>query len=264
VARATVDGVDDPRHDDITDAADVADVADVADAAQIKEARRRAGRAIRELGHAFVGRHATLEQIERLTDAVEGITAELWPRDHRSRLDTETDEHHRIEYPQGRFTHDFDDRPVSGNSSPYGLDLDLHRHGDEIEARLVLRSAHEGAPNRSHGGIVAALFDDVFGYVLGVVHQAAFTGDLYIRYHAATPLFRELACRVRLEEQLGRKLFLTGELTDVGTGEVVATSKATFIAVDPDAFAQLTAERPPPPDEGPATNDSTGPTTSVT
>ena len=47
---------------------------------------------------------------------------------------------------------------------------------------MTLRSAHEGAPNRSHGGIVAALFDDVFGFVLGVIHQAAFTGDLYIRY----------------------------------------------------------------------------------
>ena len=253
MTRATVDGVNDPTPDDTGDELD--------DAAQIKDARRRAGRAIRELGHAFIGRHATLEQIERLTEAVEGITAELWPQDHRSRLDTEGADHHQIEYPQGRFTHDFDDRPVSGNSSPYGLDLDLHRHGDEIEARLVLRSAHEGAPSRSHGGIVAALFDDVFGYVLGIIHQAAFTGDLYIRYHAATPLFHELACRVRLTEQLGRKLFLTGELTDVESGEVVATAKATFIAVDPDAFARLTAERPAPPDEGP--DRSTSQSTSV-
>jgi hypothetical protein len=30
---------------------------------------------------------------------------------------------------------------------------------------------------------------------------------------------------------------------------VVATAKATFIAVDPEMFARLTAERPAPPDE---------------
>jgi acyl-coenzyme A thioesterase PaaI-like protein len=154
-----------------------------------------------------------------------------------------------VDYPQGRFDHDFDDRPVSGRSSPWGLDLELHRYGDEIEARVTLRSAHEGAPNRSHGGIVAALFDDVFGYVLGVVQQPAFTGDLYIRYQAPTPLFRELACRVRLDSRVGRKLLLTGELTDVASGTVVTTAKATFIAVDPEAFARLTAERPAPPDE---------------
>lgn len=212
------------------------------------EARRRAGRAIRELGHAFVGRAATVDQLDHLAEVLEGITAELWPQAVRSR------EHSiatraQAAYPQGRISHDFDDRPVSGASSPWGLDLDLHRHGDEIEARLTLRSAHEGAPGRSHGGVVAALFDDVFGFVLGVVQQAAFTGDLYIRYHAPTPLFRELACRVRLAERRGRKLAMTGELVDVESGELLASAKATFIAVDPEAFARLTAARPAPPDE---------------
>ena len=75
----------------------------------------------------------------------------------------------------------------------------MHRHGDEIEARLTLRAAHEGAPDEAHGGIVAALFDDVFGFLLGVIQQAAFTGDLRIRFVAATPLApRSVACRVPL------------------------------------------------------------------
>jgi acyl-coenzyme A thioesterase PaaI-like protein len=216
---------------------------------EIQLARVRAGRAIRDLGHAFIGRHATLEQIEHLADVVEGINAELWPGAIRTRGDHTFADRQVVDYPQGRFDHDFDDRPVSGRSSPWGLDLELHRHGDEIEARVTLRSAHEGAPNRSHGGVVAALFDDVFGYVLGVIHQPAFTGDLYVRYLRPTPLFRELACRVRLSERFGRKLLLTGELTDVEAGTVVASATATFIAVDPEAFARQTAERPAPPDE---------------
>ena len=221
----------------------------MSDDAAVLEARARAGRAIRDLGHAFIGRHATLEQIERLTEVVEDVTDELWPQQQRSRGEHAFTDHQQEELPQGRFENRFDDRPVSGRSSPWGLDLDLHRHGDEIEARVTLRSAHEGAPDRSHGGVVSALFDDVFGYVLGVIHQAAFTGDLYVRYHAPTPLFRELGCRVRLDRREGRKLLMTGELTDVEAGTLVATARATFIAVDPEAFARLTAERPPPPDE---------------
>ena len=216
---------------------------------EIRAARRRAGRAIRDLGHAFIGRHATVDQIEHLSNVLEGITAELWPQDQRSRIDVDRGIDREIDYPQGRFTHDFDDRPVSGVSSPYGLDLDLHRHGDEIEALVTLRSAHEGAPGRSHGGVVAALFDDVFGFVLGVIKQSAFTGELTVRYHAATPLFSELACRVRLDHQDGRKIHLVGELTERSSGDLIATATATFIAVDPDMFARLTAERPPPPDE---------------
>lgn len=218
---------------------------------QILEARARAGRAIRDLGHAFIGRHATLDQIERLSDVLEDISAELWPAAMRTRGEHTFADRQEAEVPQGRFETTFDDRPVSGRSSPWGLDLDLHRYDDEIEARVTLRSAHEGAPNRAHGGVVAALFDDVFGYVLGVIHQAAFTGDLYLRYQSPTPLFEELACRVRLADREGRKLHLTGEMVNVTTDEVCVTAKATFIAVDPEAFARMTAERPAPPDESP-------------
>ncbi|MEO6653690.1 MAG: PaaI family thioesterase [Ilumatobacteraceae bacterium] len=218
---------------------------------QILEARVRAGTAIRDLGHAFIGRHATLEQIERLSEVLEDISAELWPAATRTRGEHAFADRQQAELPQGRFQTTFDDRPVSGRSSPWGLDLDLHRYDDEIEARVTLRSAHEGAPNRAHGGVVAALFDDVFGYVLGVIHQAAFTGDLYLRYQGPTPLFSELACRVRLADRAGRKLHLTGELVDVASGSVCVTATATFIAVDPEAFARMTAERPAPPDESP-------------
>ena len=215
----------------------------------ILEARARAGRAIRDVGHAFIGRHATVEQIDRLSDVLESITAELWPAEQRTRGLHDFGKEQQTDVPQGRFDNVFDDRPVSGRSSPWGLDLDLHRHGDEIEALLTLRSAHEGAPGRSHGGVVSALFDDVFGYVLGVIHTPAFTGDLHVRYEAPTPLFRKLSCRVRLSERIGRKLLLTGELTDVESGQLLATAKATFIAVDPELFKLLTAERPAPPDE---------------
>ena len=221
----------------------------MSDVDAILEARARAGKAIRDIGHAFVGRHATLEQIERLAQVLEDIGAELWPADLRSRPEQPFAEQQIEDYPQGRFEPRFDDRPVSGRSSPWGLDIALHRHGDEVDARVTLRAAHEGAPNRSHGGIISALFDDVFGYVLGVIHQAAFTGQLTVRYHAPTPLHRELSCRVRLDEQVGRKLLMVGTLTDVETGQLCASATATFIAVDPERFARLTAERPAPPDE---------------
>ena len=111
----------------------------------------------------------------------------------------------------------------------------------------MARSAYLGSSGC--GGIVAALFDDVFGYVLGIIAQPAFTGDLCVRYVAPTPLHRELACRVRLDERRGRKLLMSGELTDVESGQLLVTAKATFIAVDVEMFATLTAERPAPPDE---------------
>lgn len=215
----------------------------------IKAARRRAGRAVRDLNHAFIGRHATLEQLGRLADVLESINSELWPLDLRSHEQIRFVDRRTIDIPEGPIQHDFDDRPVSGASSPYGFDIEMHRHGDEIEALVTFRAAHEGPPGRCHGGLVAALFDDVFGYVLGIIHEAAFTGELSVRYLAPTPLFRPLSCRVRFAGRDGRKIFLGGELTDVESGTVVASGKATFITVDSTVFAPGTAARPAPPDE---------------
>lgn len=223
----------------------------VSDETDIIEARARAGQAIRDLGHAFIGREATFEQIEHLSDVVEGVTAALWPGEERSKGGRHEFSHSEPTHvPQGQFQHTFDDRPVSGRSSPWGLDPELHRRGDEIVALVTFRSAHEGAPGRAHGGVVAALFDDVFGSVLGIVNQAAFTGDLSVRYAAPTPLYRELVCRARMESREGRRIFMSGELTDADNDQVVVTAKATFLAVDPTAFANATATRPAPPDEG--------------
>jgi acyl-coenzyme A thioesterase PaaI-like protein len=213
-----------------------------------EQARIRAGAAMRDLGHAFVGRHMTVDQIDRLSDALESISAELWPGMPRRKAGAMDSPASDGEIPQGRIGQRFSDRPMSGAASPWGLDLDVHRHGDEIEARLSLGAAHEGAPGRCHGGIVAGLFDDVCGHVLGIVRQPAFTGELTVRYLAPTPLHRQLACRARLAERQGRKLFVTGELVDVETGEVLATAKTLFIAVKVEQFLG-TAERPaPPPD----------------
>ncbi len=160
----------------------------------------------------------------------------------------------------------YDDRPFSGRSSPWGLDLEVHRHGDEIEGVLTLREAHEGAPGRSHGGIVAGLFDDVFGFVLDIVQEPAFTGELKIRYERPTPLHRPIACRGRLLRREGRKIWIEGELVDVTTeGQpVVARGEGLFITVDPVMFAAQTAKLPAPPDEDPPVlNASSGPRTAV-
>ena len=113
---------------------------------------------------------------------------------------------------------------------------------------MTLDAAHEGAPGRAHGGIVAGLFDDVFGFVLGVVQQPAFTGELKVRYERPTPLHRPLLCRGRLASRQGRKLLIEGELVDPsGPDEtVVARGTGLFITVDPAMFDQ-TMELPPPP-----------------
>ncbi len=218
--------------------------------------RAKAGRALRQLGHALIGHDASSELLKVLATDCARLTGELERGCGRTRDPLSFGDTWDADVADGQPLKSYDDRPVSGRSSPWGLDLDVHRHGNEVEARVTLQQAHEGAPGRSHGGIVAALFDDVFGFVLGVERQPAFTGELWLRYEGATPLQRPLSCRARMVGREHRKLFMTGELTDATlAGDVVLVrATATMIAIDAGELFGSTAALPAPPDEGVDTN----------
>ncbi len=203
---------------------------------QVGEARADAGRAIRDIGHALVGHHVTIDLLEDVTHSLDALTERLDGGEVRSRSEVRRDGQFDGPEPDGSMMTSYDERPVSGRASPWGLDIEVRREGDEAVASLTLRAAHEGAPGRSHGGIVAALFDDVFGFVLQLHAQSAFTGELWMRYEAGVPIGEPLRCRTRLDRREGRKLYMTGELTIEATGQVLARSTATFIAIDPSQF----------------------------
>lgn len=196
------------------------------------DARARAGRAVRDVGHALIGHQADESLVAEVAATLEALTAKLAAGPARSRepASFQRGDDWGADDDQTEFT-GFDDRPVSGRSSPWGLDPVIRRIGDEIEATVTLRSAHEGAPGRSHGGVVSALFDDIYGFVLSITRTPGFTGELTVRYEGGTPLHVPLICRVRLTSREGRKLFMTGELV-TPDGTVCVRSKATFIAID--------------------------------
>ena len=172
----------------------------------------------------------SLENSDRLTGRLVQGTA-------RSRSEVRSDGQFGEPPPDGSVMTSYDERPVSGRASPWGLDIEVRRDGDEAVATLMLRAAHEGAPGRSHGGIVAALFDDVFGFMLQIEPEIAFTGELSMRYEAGVPIGEPLSCRVRLDRRERRKMYMTGELTHVATERVLVRSAATFIAIDLNRFA---------------------------
>jgi acyl-coenzyme A thioesterase PaaI-like protein len=199
------------------------------------DARAWAGKAVRDIGHALVGHRACLELVDRVSATLDELTAALEATPARQRGDHTPKGDWGNPAPERVDLTSFDERPVSGRASPWGLDVRVWREADEIVATCTLRAAHEGAPGRSHGGIVAALFDDIFGFLLTLVVEPAFTGELSVRYEAGVPIGVPLVCRVRIAERSGRKLLMTGELTDAG--QVVATSKATFITIPRERFA---------------------------
>jgi acyl-coenzyme A thioesterase PaaI-like protein len=94
----------------------------------------------------------------------------------------------------------------------------------EVVAVATLGPAHEGAPGRAHGGVVAALVDEVMGLLVGgLLGVAAYQGELRIRYNAPVPIGAPLTLRSRLLGRDGRKL-LAGLTITAGETEVVSAS----------------------------------------
>jgi acyl-coenzyme A thioesterase PaaI-like protein len=137
--------------------------------------------------------------------------------------------------PDGGHMAHFEECVVSGRANPMGLVMAVHREGDRVVGRLHLGAAFEGAPERAHGGIVAAILDDIMGYALKVHRTPAYTGTLEVRYTAPTPVQADLVASAWLEARDGRKLRIAGRLADADD-RTLAEGRGVFIAVPPERF----------------------------
>jgi acyl-coenzyme A thioesterase PaaI-like protein len=198
-------------------------------------ARLDAAAAVRDLVHAFAASDPDDDGLRELAVAARTETAGLNRSPRRDRLALMRASIGERGFPDMADRSGFSDRAVGGTSNPTSVDLDVRFVGEEVVAEVVLRRAFEGAPGRAHGGIVAAAFDDVTGFVIGFLHEPAFTGELTVRYVAPVPVDETLVMRARLDGRERRKLFISAEAH--ADEKLVATCHAIYITVDPKSFA---------------------------
>lgn len=128
------------------------------------------------------------------------------------------------------------DRPVSGIGNPFSVPMTVVRDGDAVVTTVVLEKAFEGAPGRSHGGMVSAIFDDLLGSVPMLHGKVAFTASLTINYVAPSPILAPVTFRAWADRIEGKKLYLVGEAHH--NDELVTTATALFIDAS-EFFANL-------------------------
>ena len=195
--------------------------------------------AVRALAHALSAHAADDELLARVAEAAGSVLPALQASPRRERIVPRFGELEVLTPDPGR-RHPMDDRGVAGPANPTAVEFTSRREGDDAIADVEFGPAFEGAPGRVHGGMVAAVFDDLTGFVLAVVGEPGFTGRLTVEYRAPVPTETLIEFRARLRERDGRKLHVDAEAR-LGD-KVLATADATMILVAPDHWAKHARE----------------------
>jgi len=82
-----------------------------------------------------------------------------------------------------------------------------------VEAAVQFSRYHVGGNNAVHGGVIAMMFDVMFGMVIHAVGRPiSRTAFLHVDYRNVTPIDAPLTVRGRESRAEGRKTFVTAEL----------------------------------------------------
>lgn len=135
-----------------------------------------------------------------------------------------------------------------GPENPDRLGIVPHYLPDRVVAEMAFDPRFEGGPGLAHGGAVAALFDDLLGFVSLMHQQPAVTAKLETNYLRPIPLGVTIRSEAWLSRREGRKLFVEGA-GFAGDGTVLVEAAGIFVQVGVEHFTRaVEGGRSPYPD----------------
>jgi hypothetical protein len=210
------------------------------------ERRERAvelGDELREIIERLSSRELSLARLERAvrlaTDLREALDGERRTRWYEEASETT--------FPNSRSWHDhLDYSPVRGSMNPLAppLRTEIVERSDGKRvamARVRLGTAHEGLPQGAHGGVVAALFDDLLGATQVLAPPVGVTAKLVVRFRNVTPIEEEL----RFESWIARDRgpYVLAKATCHAAETLTANAEGIFMRVDFSRIREQTVRR---------------------
>jgi acyl-coenzyme A thioesterase PaaI-like protein len=125
--------------------------------------------------------------------------------------------------------------PVRGLLNPVAPPLRIELGERADGTRCVIGHARlphvfEGPPHGVHGGIVAAMFDEILGSAQGLAPPPGVTARLEVNYHQLTPIDEDLRFEAWLTQDRGRRVF--AEATCHAGETLTARATGFFMRVD--------------------------------
>jgi uncharacterized protein (TIGR00369 family) len=133
---------------------------------------------------------------------------------------------------------------VCGMNNPGGMRLkfQLDEERQTFVCKFRLSKRYTGPPGHCHGGIIASILDDAMGKVNKLHHVVALTKEMTVEYLKPVPLHKPLHVEGREVSVNGRVHINAAEILNE-KNEVLARSKGTFIAIDPEKMFAKFVER---------------------
>jgi acyl-coenzyme A thioesterase PaaI-like protein len=125
---------------------------------------------------------------------------------------------------------------VCGRENPYGLHLEFYETAPgEVVVDYIVPEQFQGYPGVVHGGVVAAMLDEVTGRVHmgGYPPRFMFTGRLNIHYHKNVPIGKPLRIIGRAGKSRERTAIAIGQIFGPD-GELLADAEAILVNVPED------------------------------
>lgn len=127
---------------------------------------------------------------------------------------------------------------VCGQLNAHGLRIAIRAQGGRIFSDLTLGVDHEGWQGIAHGGIVAALLDEVMEWALFEDEAWGMTAELRVRYHRPVPIGAPIRVEGWVVEGRRRRYRTASRVLD-HEGLTLAQAEGTYLAATPSARAEL-------------------------
>jgi acyl-coenzyme A thioesterase PaaI-like protein len=126
--------------------------------------------------------------------------------------------------------------PFVGSLNPLAPPLYVDMVDDRILATGVFGDQYEGPPGYVHGGVIAAVFDEVLGFAQSLSGRPGMTGRLTIHYRKPTPLHGVAHRRPRRSGGRPQDLH---DRSSLPRRHAVRRAEGLFISMDPQRFLDM-------------------------
>ena len=126
-----------------------------------------------------------------------------------------------------------------GTLNTGGLHLDLHVDGERCWTDLEIPERFQGWDEIAHGGIVATILDEVMAWSLVDADNWGLTARLTVAFKRPVPLGRPIHVEGWITESRRRVITTAGRMVAAGSGEVLATAEALYVAATDDRKREL-------------------------